>query len=136
MLFVWVVSLGIGIANACLLPQNPGGHELSSHDRSGFNPEAHAEHNVALGNLAKVQVTTDSNDQSPEKIACLDFCAAEQNTLVNHHTDALVAPQVVPVLYLTGLLVPALDQPPHPDAFGSPTWLEPPVSIRYLRLTI
>jgi hypothetical protein len=37
---------------------------------------------------------------------------------------------------LTDLLVPVSDQTAHPQAFANPTWSEPPVSIRYLRLTI
>jgi hypothetical protein len=136
MLFVWLMSLGIGIANACLLPQIHSGHEPLSHDRSGFWSEALVEHDAAWSSFAKVQAKNGANDQSPEKPLCLDFCAAEQNTLVKHHADGLVAQDLVPVLYLTWLLVPGLDQTPQPEAFGRPTWSEPPVSIRYLRLTI
>ncbi len=136
MLFVWLMSLGIGVANACLVQQDQARDELLSHSRSAFRSDAIIERDLALDNFAKAHVQADENAKAPEKTVCLDFCAAEQNTLVKHHADGLVAQDVVPVLYLTWLLVPALDQTPQPEAFGSPTWSEPPVSIRYLRLTI
>ena len=136
MLFVWLMSLGIGVANACLVQQNPAEDEFFGHTRSGLMSKETIERERALDNIAKAQVQADENDKSPVKKACLNFCAAEQNTLVKHHADALVAQDIVPVLFLTWLLMPALDQTPQPEAFGSPTWSEPPVSIRYLRLTI
>ena len=136
MLFVWLMSLGIGVANACLVQHNPAEDEFLGHTRSGFMSQATIERELALDNFAKVHVQTDENDKSPEKVACLNFCAAEQDTLVKDHADVLVAQDIVPVLFLTWLLMPALDQTPQPEAFGGPTWSEPPVSIRYLRLTI
>jgi len=136
MLFIWLMSLGIGVANACLVQQGDGRHEHFSHSHSGMTSEALAEHHVTLDKLGKAHVHADQNDQSPEKIACLNFCVAEQNTLVKHQADGLVAQDMVPVLFLTRLLMPATDQARPPEAFGSPNWSEPPVSIRYLRLTI
>ena len=91
---------------------------------------------MASDNFAKAHVRADENDKSPDKMACLNFCVAEQNTLVKHHADGLAGLDIVPVLFLTWLLVPAVDQAFQPEAFGSPTWSEPPVSIRYLRLNI
>jgi hypothetical protein len=67
---------------------------------------------------------------------CLHFCLAEQNTLVTDHVDGLDHIDLFPILFLTGLLAPATDQTSPSEAFASPTWSEPPVSIRYLRLTI
>jgi len=136
MLFVWLMSLGIGLANACLARQGDGGPEYFSPGHSGMASEVLTQHDANLDRLGKVQVHADENDQSPEKAACLNFCAAEQNTLVKHQADGLVAQAMVPVLFLTSLLVPAADQSYPPEAFGSPSWSEPPVSIRYLRLTI
>ncbi len=136
LLFVWLMSLGIGMVNACLLPQNDYGHELLSHGGSGFASEAFEEYDVALGKVENIQVKSDANDPPPAKTMCLDFCTAAQSTLVKHHADALIAQDLFPVLYLTWLPVPALDQNAQPEAFGRPTWSEPPVSIRYLRLTI
>jgi hypothetical protein len=136
MLFVWLMSLGIGVANACLVQHNPAEDEFLGHTRSGYMSKATIERERALDNFAKAHVQADENDKLPEKVACLNFCAAEQNTLIKHHADALVAQDIVPVLFLTWLLMPALDSIPQPEAFGSPTWSEPPISIRYLRFTI
>ncbi len=98
--------------------------------------EALAEDDRILDKLGKVHVQADENDQSPEKMACLNFCVAEQNTLVKHQADGLVAQDMVPLPFLTRLLVPAADQTSPLEAFASPSGSEPPVSIRYLRLTI
>jgi hypothetical protein len=136
MLFVWLMSLGIGVANACLVQHNPAEDEFLGHTRSGLTSKTTIERELALDNIAKAHVQADENDKSPEKRVCLNFCAAEQNTLIKHHADALVAQDIAPGLSLTWLLMPALEPTLQPEAFGSPAWSEPPVSIRYLRLTI
>jgi hypothetical protein len=73
---------------------------------------------------------------SLQKLACLDFCEAQQSAAVTDHTDGLADPGFAPVPFLTGLLAPADHQMSPQEAFGIPNWSEPPVSIRYLRLTI
>ena len=73
---------------------------------------------------------------SPEKLTCLNFCLAEQDTLVKHQVDGDLGHPVVPVLFLTWPLLPAPDQSSQSEAFGSPTSTGPPIFIRYLRLTI
>ena len=125
MLFVWLVSLGIGVANACLVQQDHGRQELFSHSQS----------RLASGTAAAHPDAAD-HDKSPDKMACLNFCTAEQNTLIQHHADGVVAQDTVPVPFFTWLLVPVVDQTYQPEAFGGPTWSEPPVFIRFLRLTI
>jgi hypothetical protein len=125
MLFVWLMSLGIGVANACLVQQDHGWHEHLSQSQSG----------LAFGAVT-AQDDNVNNDTSPEDLACLNFCAAEQNALVNHHADGVVAQDPVPVPFFTWSLVPVVDQTYQPQAFGGPTWSEPPVFIRFLRLTI
>ena len=47
MLFAWLMSLGIGVANACLAQQDNGWHEHFSHSRSGITSVAVTEHDVA-----------------------------------------------------------------------------------------
>lgn len=136
MLFVWLMSLGIGVANACLVQPGPAWHEHFSHSHSGMTSGALAEHDRILDKLGKVHVQADENGQSPESAACVNFCVAEQNTLVKHQADGLVAQEMVPLPFLIRLLVPAADQISALEAFASPSGSEPPVSIRYLRLTI
>lgn len=136
MLFVWLMSLGIGVANACLAQQSDGGFEYFSLSHSGMTSEALTGHDVTLDRAGTVQVHADENDPSPAKSACLNFCVAEQNTLIKDQAGEPPAQDRVPVLFLTRLLMPAADQTCPPQAFASPNWSEPPVSIRYLRLTI
>ncbi len=125
MLFVWLMSLGIGVANACLVRQDHGWHEHFTHSQSGLGSGADtADHDAA------------DHDKSPEDLACLSFCTAEQNALIQHHAEGVTAQDTVPALFFTCLLVPVLDQPCPPAVFGSTTWSEPPVTIRFSRLTI
>jgi hypothetical protein len=136
MLFVWLMSLGIGLANACLLQQNQGSREYFSPSLSGIDLTAIPERHGEPKHFATSTVHSDENTSSPEKITCLHFCVAEQSTLVSDHWVGLAQLDLLPVLFLTGLLVPATDQTSSPQAFANPVWSEPPVSIRYLRLTI
>jgi hypothetical protein len=136
MLFVWLMSAGIGVANACLVQQDHGPREHFSQGRSGADLPTLAELQAAPDHFATNSAHSDENTPSPEKLICQHFCVAEQSTLVTDHLDGLAHLDLVPVLFLTGLLVPPTDQTSKPEAFASPTWSERPVSIRYLRLTI
>jgi hypothetical protein len=136
MLFVWMMSLGIGVANACLVQQDHGPREYFSQAPSGTDLAALAELQAARDHFATNPVHSDEHTSSPEKITCLHFCVAGQSTLVTDHLDGLAHVDLVPILFLTGLPVPTTDQLSPAQAFTSPGWSEPPVSIRYLRLTI
>lgn len=136
MLFVWLMSLGIGVANACLLQQDHGPHEYYSQGSSRTDLTALAERQAAQDHFATNPVHFDGHTSSPEKITCLHFCVAEQSTLITDHLDGLAHLDLVPILFLTGLPVPTKDQPSPAQPFTSPSWSEPPVFIRYLRLTI
>lgn len=120
MLFVWIMTLGIGVANACLLTQDQGRHGLSVP--------------VSLD----AYQTADEHALSPDAAVCLSFCAAEQTTLVkvSPQLDGPAGLSFVPVHFFTGWLVPPIDRIIQPEALGSPTWSGPPVSIRFSRLTI
>ena len=124
MLFVWMISLGVGVANACLLQQDQGSREYFSQGQP------------TTDHFAANPVHSDEHTSSPEKITCLHFCVAEQSTLITDHINGLAHLDLVPILFLTSLLVPATHQPLSARAVTSPSWSEPPVSIRYLRLTI
>lgn len=136
MLFVWLMSMGIGVANACLVQQGQGSRDYFSQDQSGTDLTALADHQAAPDHVATKPVHSDESMSSPGKITCLHFCVAEQSTLITDHLDGLIHLDLVPILFLTGLPVPATDQTSTPEAFASMSWSEPPVSIRYLRLTI
>ena len=135
MLFVWLMALGIGVANACLVQQDDHAREHSGHSHPGNDPAELIEH-MTLDPLPTSYIHIDHKDPSLQKLACLDFCEAQQSAAVTDHTDGLADPGLAPVPFLTGLLAPADHQMSPQEAFGIPTWSEPPVSIRYLRLTI
>lgn len=120
MLFVWLMTLGIGVANACLLTQDQGRHGLSV----PVSTEAYQ--------------TADEHALSPDAAVCLNLCAAEQTTLVKVQPqfDGSAGLYFVPVLFFTGWLIPPINRIIQPEALSSPTWSEPPVSIRFSRLTI
>ena len=135
-LFVWLMSFGIGVANACLAQQDQGPHDYLSQGHSVTDLTALGERQAAPYHLATNSVHSDENMSSPEKITCLHFCVAEKSALITDHLDGLAHIDFVLILFLTGLLLPAIDQTSLPETFASPTWLEPAVSIRFLRLTI
>jgi hypothetical protein len=136
MLFVWMMSLGIGVANACLVQQDHGPREYFSQAPSGTDLAALAALQVARDHSATNPVHSDEHISSPEKVTCLHFCVAGQSTLITDHMDGLAHVDLVPILFLTGLLVPTTRQTSPAQAFTSPGWPEPPAFIRYLRLTI
>ena len=136
MLFVWLTSLGIGVANACLVQQYHGPRDYFSHGRPGTDLAALPERHAAPDHFATSSVHSDENTSSPDKTTCLDFCVAQQSTLVTDHLNGLPQLDLAPVLFLTGLLVPTTDQTSPLEALESPTWSELAVALRYLRLII
>ncbi len=136
MLFVWMMSLGIAVANACLVQQDHGPREYFSQAPSGTDLAALADFQAARDHFATNPVHSDEHTSSPEKITCLHFCVAEQSTRITDHLDGLTHVDLVPILFLTSLPALTIDQLSPAQAFTSPGWSEPPVSIRYLRLTI
>lgn len=120
MLIVWLLTLGIGLANACLVV--PGADRLSP-----TGPVASAVHR-----------DVDDHAASVDKATCISFCAAEQTTLVKGSSQWELAAclGLLAALFFTGIIVPMADPAAHQRVACVPTWLEPPVSIRFLRLII
>src|ERR1035437_9412364 len=82
MLFVWLMSLGIGVANACLVQPDHGSRDYFSQGHSGADLTALADHQAAPDHVATKSVHSDESTSSPGKITCLHFCVAEQSTLI------------------------------------------------------
>ena len=114
MLFVWLLALGTGIANACQVQEDHARHGHLSHQEAG------------------------DHDTSPAKMACQDFCAAEQTGVVKQQTDAPAHLDVAPVPASMWWVAPlSADRPFSLPALDDPPPLaQPPVFIRFLRLTI
>ncbi len=125
-LFVWMMSLMVGFANACAFETEhlAQRHALvvSTHAHESDGQSSNAEH---------------SQSASVAAGACESFCS-EQETGILKHSEHVV-PDVagaVPLLIQTWTN-PAISvvTAQYLDD-GTPHWLEPPVRIRYQRLTI
>lgn len=113
MLFVWLLAVGTGIANACLVHEDHARHGHLSHQEAG------------------------DHDTSPAKMACQNFCAAEQTGVVKQQTDAPAHLDVALVMVSMWWVASALtDRASQMPAVDDPPLTEPPVFIRFLRLTI
>jgi len=112
----------MGIANACVIHQDEAlhGHPLPA-SLAGID-EHEADHHT----------------MSPEALACLSFCTAEQSTLVKGKVqcDSPQAVDLAPVPLLVGLLLPRVERVVLPAPVRSSRCSDPPVSIRFSRLTI
>jgi hypothetical protein len=119
MLFVWLMTLGIGVANACLTS--------AAHEHYGMAASAVAAHEAA-----------EEHDKSSDGHLCLSFCAAAQSTLVKvkPQTVDLTGFDFTPVPLCIATVVLAPDRNPWRSGRSEPIWLEPAISIRFLRLTI
>lgn len=117
MLFVWLMTLGIGIANACWVSDTHG----------------HA------GSAQHVQTTSHSeaDEHAPGKAICLKVCAAEQTIAIKvKPLDGVADVDLTPVAWATALTIAVVDLNDRTAPLAVATWREPPVSIRFLRLTI
>ena len=113
MLFVWLLALATGIANACQVQEIHARHGHLSHEDAG-------DHHI-----------------SPAKMACQDFCAAEQTGAVKKQTDAPAYLDFAHLLVSLWWVAPLSVGRPFPmAAVDDPPLTEPPVFIRFLRLTI
>lgn len=134
MLFVWIFALLASIANACVLGEAHGGFA-----RQASPEHEHADvadgHNHADAPLHKSAPSSDT--PSP---ACLKFCDDERSTLnlplkaLGGATDMLplLLQQPITLAWTSG---DAPDIAP-PDARLPARETGPPISIRFLRLTI
>lgn len=139
MLFIWLLTLGAGIANACLLHEDhaEGSHVgvwTAYHTQGG---DGGAGATVAVQAVVTVFVDADHGQQSLQSIACRTLCAAEQMAVpkqkiglcADFHADAVLVVTCGPVS------VPA-DPMPRLWRIADAPRPEPPVFIRFLRLTL
>lgn len=122
MVLVWLITVGMGIANACVIHQDEA---LHGHPASASHAVVH-------------QHEADRHTMSPNALACLSFCTAEQSTLVKGKVqcDSPQAVDLAPVPLLVGLLLPRVEPVVQPRPVRCSRCSDPPVSIRFSRLTI
>lgn len=119
MVFVWLMTLGIGFANACLLDEALGHHAPTA--------QVHATHHEDV----------DEQALESDKAVCLTVCEAEKTVVIKiKQVDVPSNLQAAAVAHFPALTVTALDLNDRSVPSVVPDWREPPVSIRFLRLTI
>lgn len=116
---VWLMTLGIGIANACLVSDSLGHHTPAAQLQSLHHDDA------------------DQQQSSSDKAVCLAVCDAQQTAVykakqADVHSDL----QTIPPAHPQALTVAVIDLNDRSVPSVVPAWREPPVSIRFLRLTI
>jgi hypothetical protein len=116
MLFFWLFSLAAGWANACLV-QDGLPHDAAAVPHEAAGAEHHDDHGPGLD-------------------ACLSFCDSEQNIVPKLKLPALADLDAAAPAATAAWIPSMADRVPyrgHRYAMPPP---EPPVSIRFLRLTI
>jgi len=130
MLFVWLLALATGVANACLVQPE--------HARHGHAVHVEVQMGTVEARAAAGQAANHAHQTSPASQACQSFCAAEQ-TGVTKSAGELLPPLAV----LAPMPGPAAWAAASPAAMAgqrngraAPALVRPPVAIRFLRLTI
>jgi len=119
MAFIWLMTLGVSIANACVIDLAQGHHSTSIQIQANQNSNAGLQ------------------PKTSDKLACLEFCADEQNIAVKvKQLDAFTGAQIVSAICQCALTIPMVDPYDRPVSAVIHLAHEPPVSIRFLRLTI
>lgn len=139
LLFVWLQALGAGIANACLVYEDHARHGHLSHRDVGFASMTVTGLDAVTGDHASTEVhpDTDKHDTSGGKMACQNCCAAEQTGMVKQQDDAPAHLDDALVLVSMWWVAPLSADRAFPmPTLVDPRWTEPPVFIRFLRLTI
>ena len=95
MLVVWLMALGMGIANACIANDDHARHGHPHHHDGAYASARDAGHDAAPedGTTATVMLDRGDSTPSPEKVICLNLCAAGQSSLVkqtSHESGTLI----------------------------------------------
>lgn len=119
MLMVWLMTLGVGIANACLVSEAHGHLGSVEHAQAAHHSEA------------------DEHTPEPDKALCLTVCAAEQTAAIKvKQLDSQAELLWAPIAWAAALTIAVDDLNDRSEPLAIANWCEPPVSIRFLRLTI
>lgn len=132
-LFIWLFALVSGWANACLLQDSAAGRaghaahtESVALVESGATPHPEGDHHGG-----------DDDGKGVARAACQDVCDNEQSTIPSYKLPAapdLGSPPLLQAAPWSSVVAPATARCVHPHGAAPPC--EPPVAIRFLRLTI
>lgn len=127
MLFIWLLAVGMGMANACLANEDHAGHgHLLHHDQA-----------LADEVMAEAKLDQHAQPTSPAKETCQKFCSAAQSSVFKQQSHEQAQTD-------TGLFVTIAWWPASPAPYRHSPWAgqrnstgpEPSVAIRFLRLTL
>lgn len=126
-LLIWLLALGTGIANACLVQDDHARHgHLSQHDSDGTSMT-----------IPGMDALADDHDTLPAKVACQNFCRADQSGLIKQQADMPVdLDSALSLASIWWARTPSADRTLQMPSLVDPAWSEQPVFIRFLRLTI
>ena len=139
MLLVWLLTLGAGIANACLLHDD---HATTGDARSPVAQESQAatsgiDSRVAPHGVAAAAVEQREGDELLESFSCQTQCLTVQTTVPKQQPLACADPGTDPVLVTSTGPVRQLAHPvPVLAGIAFAPRPETPVFIRFLRLTL
>ena len=141
MLFIWLLAVGTGIANACLVQEQHArhGHLDGRHAQAGPLPFSATGRHGVVHDLASATVSRadGQEDRAGVIIACGNFCAAGQTGAIKHQVEKPAAPDITPVLLgACWRDPPSFDPICSPQRFRNSDWPDPPAFIRFLRLTL
>ena len=127
MLFVWLLVVGTGMANACLANEDHAQHgHLQHHDAT-----------LADQSTAQAQLDAQAPPTSAAKATCQKFCTAAQSSVFeqqSHEPGHVDAGLVFAIAGWQASTAP--DRRCLWAGQRDPAWTEPSVAIRFLRLTL
>ena len=140
MLAVWLMALGMGIANACLANDDHARHGHLDH-QDGTSASAPATgHDAMPADQTTANAhpgSGDSSPPSPDKVTCQNFCAAGQSSLLQQPADEPGTVITAPMLATSWW--PNLPPSDHRVLWSvqvDPAGSQPSPPFRFLRLTI
>lgn len=127
MLFVWLLVMGMGMANACLASEDHARHgHLQHHDAT-----------LADQSTAQAQLDAHAPPASAAKATCQKFCTAAQSSVSEQQSHEPGQVDAGLVLASAGWQAsPAPDRRCLWAGQRDRAWTEPSITIRFLRLTL
>lgn len=132
MLCAWLLAVATGIANACLLQLDHARHGHLVHAEA-VAPDPAPDHAVGDEALPRVH---QGHQAAPASAACLNFCSAEQTGLTKTGGEVPSALAPMPDAPPQAWAAAQADCGPRPRPACADPAHAPPVSIRFVRLTI
>jgi len=137
MLFVWMLTLGAGIANACSLHDDHARNGHIGYGNADLPPSSDTESGAQHAAQAAVPLGTFDQDRSLDTIACQSFCSAIQTGMAKKRAGAVADLHTDAVLVsVQWEAAPPADCICEPTSLADLAWPKLPVFIRFMRLTL